>query len=75
MQFDDITKQVLDRSYKDLSTLRTTLRELSSSATANQSDSDSPGTKAAESRLAQYEIDAVHKPSQEDLAPGEIELF
>jgi hypothetical protein len=75
MQFDDITKQVLDRSYKDLSTLRTTLRDLSSSEASNQGGSASPETKVAEMRLEQYEIEAVHKPSQEDLAPGEIELF
>ena len=75
MQFDDITKQVLDRSYKDLSTLRTTLRELSSSEASKQGESASPETKVAEMRLEQYEIEAAHKPTQEDLAPGEIELF
>ncbi len=75
MQFDDITKQVLDRSFKDLSTLRSTLRDLNSNQRSGLGETASPETKLAEMRLAQYEVEAVHKPSQEDLAPGEIELF
>jgi|GEM_PF-1189531 len=75
MQFDDITRQVLDRSSKDLEALRSTLQELQMGRIDGQNPSAQPEIELAEMRLTQYEEQAGHKPSQEDLAPGEIELF
>ena len=64
MQFEDITRQVLERTAADLVALRSVMNDRQR------------GTHTeAESRLQEYETYAMHKPNQEDMQTGEIELF
>lgn len=72
MQFEDISRQILVRSREDLVALRKILSDL---ATSSQVGAESGASLAVESRLAEYEAAAKHKPGQQSLEPGDIELF
>jgi len=67
MQFEDIARQILERSRADLMNLRDVLQQ--------------PGTRPESSdsihsaAFAAYDRIALHKPEQEDMSPGEVELF
>lgn len=72
MQFEDISTQVICRSKEDLLALDKILSELSDGRTLAASSS---AQVALEARVASHEMEAMHRPEQVDLQPGEIELF
>lgn len=67
MQFEDIARQILERSRADLMNLRDVLQQ--------------PGTRPESSdsihsaAFAAYDRIALHKPEQEEMSPGEVEVF
>lgn len=67
MQFEDIARQVLERSRADLMNLRETLK-----APGGESG---PQNNSHEAVFSAYERSAMHKPEQENLNAGDIELF
>lgn len=69
LQFEDIVRQILERTEQDLSNLETVLQSV------GQSSPGSDLSALAEALLAEKAAMAAHKPLQADITAGEVELF
>lgn len=78
LQFEDIARQILERSSSDISEVRSMLRRLIGAADRSATGAIDAGadlTALAKGILAESQATAQHKPSQETVSAGDIELF
>lgn len=69
LQFEDIARQILERTEQDLGNLAAVLQ------TVGQSSEGDDLSVLAEALLAEKAAQAAHKPLQADITAGEVELF
>lgn len=78
LQFEDIVRQILERSQKDLVGLQSmvrSVREKAESGVTSDSETTSDLAALAQTLIADQEANAQHKPAQETVTAGEVELF
>ena len=78
LQFEDIARQILERSRQDLVGLQSIVRSVKDRAegvVSSESNMTSDLTALAANLIREQEAKAQHKPAQETVSAGEIELF
>lgn len=69
LQFEDIARQILERSGQDLADLEQVIRSV------GESEPSDGLVNLAQSLIEEKKARAAHKPSQATVTAGEIELF